>query len=226
MLQSRQADASAPAAKALARLGDRSIIPTLLNMIGELDETKGAAAIFALAELGGEDVIEQMKLRVRNAEGREWYRLALVLYKLGDPMGRELLVKAFNDMPTLKVEAARYLVKEGDWDATQFLRSRLERREDANFVNLSTRARNAATLYASGDFSSKVVLQQLTTAEIPEIRSLLSFLIVEIGDRSLFTVLQPLLVDESDPKVSLTATTAAMALANPDFRRRLMAAME
>ncbi len=225
MLQDRRADASAPAAKALARLGDRSIIPTLINMLGELDLAKGAAAVFALSKLGGDDVVEQMKLRQQNTDGMEWFRMVLVLHKLGDPLGRELLVKTFNDVPTLKLEAAQLLAADGDWDATGFLRARLARREDPTFVNLSSRMKNAATLYASGDFSSKVVLQQLAQAELPAIRSLLAMTIVRLGDRSLYTVLQPIIEDE-DTNVALMAAYAATALANPEYRRRLLETWE
>lgn len=225
MLQDRRADTSAPAAKALARLGDRSIIPTLLNMIDDLDIAKGEAAVFALGELGGEDVIQQMKLRIDNTQGLAWFRMARVLHNLGDPLGRELLVKAYNSMPTMKVDAARLLVAVGDWDATQFLRSRMDRREDPTYRNLVARAKNAAVLFESGDFSSKVALQQLATAEIPGVRAELAGVIVTIGDRNLYTVLQPL-VEDVDPKVSRVACMAATALAKPEFRRRLLAALE
>jgi len=221
MLQDRRTDACAPAAKALARLGDRSIIPALLNMLSELDPEKGAAAIFALSELGGPDVAEQMRLRVVNAEGLVWFRMVTVLHNLCDPMGRELLVRAFNEVPTVKMDAARMLLDYGDWDAKQYLQERMDRREDATLANLTARTRNAAALYAAGDFAAKVMLQQMGQAELPAIRSLLTNIIVEVGDRGLFTVLQPLIEDQA-PAVSMSAVTASAALAYPDYRERLL----
>ncbi|HOJ67915.1 MAG TPA: hypothetical protein PLH06_03870, partial [Candidatus Hydrogenedentes bacterium] len=49
MFQDRAVELSAPATRALARLGNREIIPRLLVMITEPNEEKGRAAVFALS---------------------------------------------------------------------------------------------------------------------------------------------------------------------------------
>jgi len=221
MLQDRSASYAAPAARALARLGNREIIPKLLGMIAENNEEKGMAAVFALTRLGGEDVIEQMKIRLRDADGLDRYRMILVLDSLGDPLGRKLLKGVFNEIPTLAPEAALILAKEDDYDAAQFLRSRLERREDPRIHNLIYRARNAASLYAGGNRQALAVFQELLRSDNDDVKQVVFQLVSELADSKLLSILQPS-IESVETGIALGACSAAISLGLPEFRERLL----
>ena len=53
MFADRAIELSTPAARALARMGQREIISRLVSMVQEPSDVKGEAAVFALARLGG-----------------------------------------------------------------------------------------------------------------------------------------------------------------------------
>lgn len=220
MVQDRTPDLSAPAARALARLGNREIIPKLIDMLGGSQQAADAA-IYALTLLGGEDVIAQMRLRVNTVQGLERYRVVLVLYNLGDDLGRQLLLETFTLYPTLQPEAALILAKEKNWDATQFLRARLARREDPTDQNLLFRARNAAALFLGGDPTAQTVFQELLRSENKVVIDSVCKLITEIGDRKLISILQPT-IESIDNRTTLDAGGSIVSLAFSDFRTRLL----
>ncbi|HPO14615.1 MAG TPA: hypothetical protein PLI09_14325 [Candidatus Hydrogenedentes bacterium] len=236
MLQDRAGELSGPAARALAYLGDREIIPRLIAMLGETNELKHNAAIFALVRLGGGDIIEQMKLRLKDADTQERYRIGIILHDLNDPMGAKLLKEILDTVPTLKPEVALVLARENDWDATQYLRGRLARREDPTEPNLLYRARNAASMLQSDDPSALTVFQQLLRVDKSEIKvdtnskvkpeevvmrlkSLVFKLAIQMNDRKMLSIIQSS-VENVDPQVALDACMASVALAFPDFRER------
>lgn len=222
MLQDRFAELSAPAARALARLEEREVVPKLIEMLGESDERKFKAAIFSLARLGGDDIIEQMKLRLKQVtEPQVRYRIALILHALGDPMGSKLLAEVFDDVPTLAPEAALLLAKEGNWDATQFLRARMARRENPTDDNLLYRARNAAALFKGGDPSASVVFQELLRSDNTKVKTLVLELIAEANDRKLLAIIQSS-IENIDNGIALDACVATVSLALPEFRARLL----
>lgn len=221
MFQDRAVQLSAPATRALARLGDRSIIPRLMAMIHELNEEKGEAAIFALTELGDEDVIEQIKFRLLEAEGMIRLRLVRVLMNLSDPTGMEELKFIFDNYPTLTADVALLLAREGDWDATQFLRNRLGRREDPTESNLRYRAQNARSLLEGGDQSAMSVFQELLRSDNDDVTRYVFKLMVKLGTPRLITLLQPS-IENVDRGYALNACQAVIALALPQFRERLL----
>ena len=137
LFQDRAVQLSCPATRALARLGVKNIIPRVMEMLHELHEDKGNAAIFALTKLltksPDEDVIDQLKFQLLEAEGIIRYRIVRILYNLGDPDGKKELKNIFENLPTLTPEVALLLARENDWDATQYLRERLERRKTPLF---------------------------------------------------------------------------------------------
>ncbi|HOZ48520.1 MAG TPA: hypothetical protein PLO37_15150 [Candidatus Hydrogenedentes bacterium] len=222
MLQDRSADYAAPAARALARLGNRDCIPTLLRLITEPNEEKGESCIFALTRLGGPDVIEQMKYKYDSAVGEMRFRLARVLYNLGDPKGRELMADEFMQTHTLAPKASLILAKEGDWDAMTLLRGRLDRRYDEIREVLMFRADAALSLIAGGDPSYTSVLQELLRSDDVAVRLYVCRQIIVGGLHDLITITQPV-IESPQPRVALAACTAAVALANPnEFRERLL----
>lgn len=222
MLADRSADISAPAALALARLGERDIIPDLIRMLGDLNETKGKAAVRALILLDSEDVTEELVRRVDAAEGFERFRMILVLYHLNHPRGRALLVDVFRNQPTLKPEAALLLAREGNFEASQYLRERLTKREDPNDRNLIFRAKVAAALADTGDPVALAVFQELLRSESTPAKEKVIDLCIDLGKRKLLTVLQPV-VENVDTKLATRACVAVVALTNREFRERLLA---
>lgn len=221
MFNDRAVELSAPAARALARLGEREIIPRLLTMIEEPNETKGDAAVFALSQLGGEDIRTEMLAKAGQTEGKIRYRVARVLHNLNDPSKITELKAIFNNYPTLTPDVALLLSRESDWDATQFLRARLARREDPTEANLLYRAENAAALLAGGDPSAMAVFQDLLRADNAAAKMRVFELVIELGSVRVIPILQPS-IENVDRKLSLGASQAAIALAVPAYRSRLL----
>ncbi|HQB04208.1 MAG TPA: hypothetical protein PLY90_13070, partial [Candidatus Hydrogenedentes bacterium] len=129
LFMDRSVQYSAPAARALARLDDHTILDRLQAMLFELQQEKGEAAIFALTKLQDASVIEGLKFRLLEADGSNRLRIARVLFNLGDPTGIDELQHIFKTYPTLMPEVALMLAANGYWDAIQFLQTRLARRE-------------------------------------------------------------------------------------------------
>ena len=221
MFRDRAVQLSAPAARALARLGVRDIVPELFNMIFELHEDKGEAAKFALTKLADPGVVEQLKFRLLEAEGVSRFRLVTILFNIGDPVGLEELKDIYKNYPTLTPEVALLLATHGDWEATQYLRNRLARREDLTEANLSYRARNAQALLKGGDPSAMAVFQELLRSEDPVITNLVFKLMTELGEARMITLLQPS-IENVDKEFAINACKAVISLALPEFRERLL----
>lgn len=220
MFNDRSAQYAAPAAVALARLGNRQIIPGLFDMLGSISEEKNRAGVEGLVILGGEDVIEAAKLRLDETEGLERYRLVQVLFRLGAEEGRKELIRTFEQELTITPEAALLLARDGYWEAIQYLQERLKRREDDTPGNLAYRARNADSIIASGDNSAVYVYQDLLRRENTDIRLLVLRLIAQSGDRSMLKLIQTSIANV-DPEISMAACNATLAIANHTFRERL-----
>lgn len=220
MLSDRSAQFAAPASVALARLGNREIIPQLFSMLGSNSAEKNKAGMESLIILGGTDVIDTVKYRLEEVDGLERYRLINVLHKLGDEEGRKQVIRVFNEELTIKPEAALILAADKYWEATQYLQERLKRREDATPENLAYRARNAAAIMAGGDPSAVYVFQELLRSENIEAKVRVLRLIGDSGDRSLLKLVPPS-ISNVDANISMDACDAAMAVANPGYRQRL-----
>ncbi|HIJ66193.1 MAG TPA: HEAT repeat domain-containing protein [Candidatus Hydrogenedentes bacterium] len=237
MLQRRTADLSVPAARALARLGNRESIPTLLEMINT--EDRGEAAVFALSRLGGQDIVEQMKILLERTTMMPRYRVIRVLHALKSPLGSQLLRDESMKMPTLELESALILAREGDWEAMDILRARLRSRYNPEEETLKNRARAAAAMLEGGHSPSIADLQrllQLTEVDVlgltkakPVDRKLVinnvaikvCELIAALGRLDMLSLLQPV-IESGDPRVALAACEAAVALTDVEFRQRLV----
>jgi len=220
MLRDRASDISVPAINALAWLGDRDIIPTLLELIVERNEDKANAAADALITLGGDDVIEQMKLKLPDAEGRARFRVVRVLDALGDPQGRSLMRDEMLKVPSLQFDSAIILARQGDAESMQILRERLAQRYDPYQEVLTHRAQATAALIEAGDRTNIGVFQELLRIGMPEINLLVLRLIGLLDLRSLLPVTQPV-IESPEQEVAIAACQAAAALAHADYRARL-----
>jgi len=218
----RAAEISAPAVRSLARMEVRDIVPTLLGMLNDTNERKSEAAIWSLVQLGGDDIVEQLKVRLPNAQGMARFRVLRVLHGLGDPAGRRHLSEIVQDTPTLAFEAALILARKGDWDASEVLRQRLQRRDSTAERVQVERARAAAALIAGGDPGGVSIFQDLLRGDSTLVRTSIVQMIAEIGERRMLTVIQPVL-ESSDAGVALETATTALSLGMPDFRDRLTA---
>ncbi len=223
LVSQRAAEISAPAAMALARLESREVIPELLSMIEDQNSSKADAAVFGLIRLGGEEITEQMKIKIRGADTIEKYRMALVLYELGDPLGRKLLSQIFREVPTIAAQAALVLAKDGDERASQFLRTRLGRREDRNLKNLFFRAQNAAALIEGGDPAQISTLQELLREENTFLRNQVCALITALGQRKHITIVQKV-IESNNVVDALNGCAVVIALTHPDFHERWLEA--
>jgi len=224
MLQDRVAEISGPASEALAHMGNREVIPTLIEQLKKPNEDKRKSAVFAFSKLGGEDVIEQMKILLKNAEGLLKFNVTLVLYNLGDPLGKEKLVELFRTVPTMEAEAALVLARDGHPEAIQFLRTRLDRREDPTDYNLLFRAENAASLIAGGEPSKKAVFQELLRLENLKVINRVYDLISENGDRSLMTLTKPT-IENKNAKIAIGGCETAVSLSSSKYRDRLISVL-
>ncbi|MBN2308967.1 MAG: HEAT repeat domain-containing protein [Candidatus Hydrogenedentes bacterium] len=221
MLQDRAAEFSAPAARALSILGNRDAIPELLAMLVERNERKSSAAVFGLSLLGGDDVIEQLKLMLNSSEGLARFRVAKVLYTLGEPSARRLLREEIILEPALQVEAAALLARDGDIKAMQTLRERLERKFEPTEENLLWRADAIAALVAANDRTMLGPLMDLRRAEFPAVKARVYDLVAELGQRSFIVVIQPG-IEESDLAIALKACETVVALTDSAYRERLL----
>jgi len=221
MVQDRSPEYMSSAGLALARLGNRDIIPILLGAVTGLDETKGMAAAEALAILGGTDLIEQMKLKLKDAEGAGRFRVIYVLFKLGDPMGRQLMIDDALKNPVQDTDAAIVLAKAGDSTGQRWLRDKfLTRLPGTAIEELQKRATASAALIASGDPSAITQLQELLRSDEPRVQVKTLTEISLLGKRNLLVITQAS-IESAMVNVSLSGIRAALAISNEDYRKRL-----
>lgn len=225
MVGDRASDISAPAAKALGRLGYRDVVPRLIEMAAQSSEQSAAAAVFGLARLGGPDVINAVKAAIQKADPKEQryrYRLALVLYRLGDATGKKLLMQEMMGIPSLTRETAIELAKGRVYDGTQYLTDFLKGRYNDTPEEILLRARAAAALVEGGDVLAVSHLQTLLrTDKKEEVRIKIYPLIAELGKRKLIPLTSPG-IESNNASLSIEACCAAVAMAKAPFRERLV----
>ncbi len=227
MMRDRAREICAPAARALALLGVRDAIPDLFNLIQLIDSVKGDAAVRALTQLGGSDIVDQAKGLLAHAEGLVRYRLVLLLYRLNDPTGKDLMAKEMFTTPTLQPEAATILARDGNRDAIQYLSGRLQGLYDEKPEVLLFRAKAAIALMYTTDPMAVSHLQKLLAANLPMSKIAICNLIAETGKRKLLPILQPLIeADNKRPWVVMAACGAVLAVAQPDFQARFIATLQ
>jgi HEAT repeat protein len=225
LLQDRAAAQSAPAAKALARLGVREAAPQLLGMLESRSEQKGEAAQWALIKLGGQDVIEQMRVQLKSAQGFGKLRVAKVLYALGDEAGVKEMQRVYREVFTQAVDAAKVLAAKGDFDAMSYLQGRLNEPMEESDEGRIAYVQMAAALLQGGDLTAQAVMQQVLRSESVAARVEVARSLVKVGNRRLMPLIQSSL-ESRELQLAIEACLAAVALGNRDFRDRLLASRE
>jgi HEAT repeat protein len=222
LLQDRNPAQSSPAAMALARLGVRESIPQLLGMLEARSEEKGDAAAAALVVLGGEDVVQQMNIQYPKAQGFGKFRIARVLFELGDEAGKKEINYFFRDVYMLALEAAKLLAAKGDFDAMSDLQGRLNERMDESDEGLMEYTGIAVALLKGGDTTAQAVLQQVLRKESVPARVDVCHGLVDVGNRRLMPLIQSSL-ESRELQLAVEACASAIALGNPEFRERILA---
>jgi HEAT repeat protein len=218
---------------ALARLGNREAIPTMLDMLTGLNEEKAKSAAKALVILKGDSVVESLEEMLETQTGLARYRIIEMLYLLGAPKGKELLKQEALQIPTLRVEAALRLAPEGDLDAMEALRERLSERYDIQLDVIRMRARAAGALIMGGDRTRIADLQELLRLDFPDLKepaagnfvkgiaSIVTEVVVETDVRPLMDIMQPVLLSPY-PEARVSAASAIIALGDSALRARML----
>ena len=227
----------APAAVSAAMLGERSIIPDLIDAMRGINDQKAVAAVHALILLGGEDVQAAMLNVVAKEKGNGRFRAMRVLYEIGYTEVVNLIRPEELADPVLKVESAILLAQDRDWDAILYLRGYLDQPRDPNLENLVMKARVAAALFEGGHPPARSVLQDLLRMTpdgvyvrgndqryreetMRTVKITVCRLAGQIANRQLLTVVQSALEAE-DPEVALSACEAVVAITAPEFAERV-----
>lgn len=221
LAQDRAWEISGPACRAVARMGNKEIVPLLISELDELNDTKADAVTWSLVRLGDAGVTEQLRLRLPQASGVEKFRIAYLLYRLDPSKGKRDMIEVASAMPTLGLRAAIIMGADGDVSSMDTLRQHLRRREDETEDNLINRARAAEALVKGGDPSPKGVLQELMRSSKKKVRSEAFSLIVRLNNRTMLSLMQSSLENVENATAAEAATTA-IALGNKQFRARLI----
>lgn len=211
---------SAPALRALGRLGNEEAITLLLKTITEQNPAKGEAAVFSLSRLGGAVVVDRLHRILDDAKGEQRFRTIKTLYSLKDPLGEQLLREESLAYPTLELEAALVLTRNGDYQGKLILNQKLDSSYGDDTSTLMARAGMAAALVKGSDRRAVTVLQELLRIERkPEVTKEVCYIFAELGLHYLLGVTQPI-IDSGNPEVALAACQAVVAMIYPDFRAR------
>jgi len=222
MLQDRAANIAAPATVALANLGEKDIIPSLISMVGHRNSEIADAAVYALEKLGDEDTVAQLKMKLPDFLGTSRFRVARVMYNLGDAEGGTILREDLLTVPSLQFEAARVLALKGDVKGAQFLRTWLSERRDPSETIQKQRADATHALIRSGDRTNAGVFQDLLREAPASVQMLVLARISDLDVHSLLPMILPTL-EGQDPAVAIMAAQTAVVMAHNDYGDRLRA---
>ncbi len=240
ILKDPSPDTFTPAARAAGQIGDRKFIPDLLRGLTALNDEKAEACVDALTRLGGPEVIGSVKDLMKDSKGSQWFRMLRVRFALGDEEAIRLMKEQALTEPSFRPEALLLLAEQGDWDASVGLREQLAKSYDANIETLAYRARAAAALILADHPPAKSIMQEIFSItpetiyimgkndkkELKEAHAIQAqvaacMVIARSGARQLMPMLA-IPIGNLNPKVALAACQAALSLANPEYRERLM----
>ncbi|MCC6154912.1 MAG: HEAT repeat domain-containing protein [Candidatus Hydrogenedentes bacterium] len=220
MLSDRAANIAAPAARALANLGDREIVPTLVTMVTERNLDKANAAADGLVDIGDKDTANLLRAKLKDTEGLSKFRIAAVMYELGDTEAGALLRDEFMSVPSIRFQAACTLAKKGDAKAMQYLRDWLQTENDPTELNFTQRTLATHALIKAGDRTNAGALQGVLREASPAIQVLTLRLIADLDVEGLLPMVLPALTG-NDPMTVMTASQTAVSMAHNDYGDRL-----
>lgn len=224
--------------RALGMLGDRESLAEMYKGLSTLSQPKAEAAIFALTQLGGDDMIAELNRQYTQSKNIEKFRILRLLYVLGD-------ADAANRMRDIGLSSFAYnkvvalvLIEHSDWDGVNWIREYLNKPTDPNRYNLFYRAYAAKALYIQTPNESLKILQELSRITPTEIYAkghnkdepykAVSAMLVHtqsckilgsIADKSMLRLLANM-IEDKEPMVSLAACEAIIKTVNIDFRER------
>lgn len=220
-LNQRLAQASAPAAYALGQLKYEPAVPILLDMVMGLNEAKSEAALGALVNIGGNEIVDGLKQRLPNATGFSRYRLIEALVKLDDPLGVRLMKDEALRAPTLTDRAAMVLAERGDFDAIAMLEERLKERYEPTLNQLTERATIAVVLLKQGDLRYVAVLQELLNSSDLATQIVGLSATAVSGSRNMLPLLSAPMASSND-LIGVMACEAVISCVNPEYREKLI----
>lgn len=220
MMQDRAANISVPAIIALAHLEERDIVTTLASLVSHRNSDIANAAVYGLEKLGDESTAQLLKAKLEGSEGNARFRIARVLFNLGDPRGGAVLRDELMAVPSLQFAAAQVLALKGDVKGMQFLRKWLNERREQSEVVMLQRAEATHALIKAGDRTHAGVFQDLLRESTSAIQIRVLHLIGDLDVHALLPMLLPTL-NGQDPAAALTACQTTIMMAHNDYGERL-----
>jgi HEAT repeat protein len=241
MLSDPSPEAYPWAARALAQLNDRQSLPSFYKALESLYQSKTEAAIYALITMGDDEVIAELNSMLPRATPGEWIRIVRILYALGD---EEAVVnmrkKGLTSLSHQKVTGL-LLGENEDWDGIMWIRKYLKKQYDPNYKNLIYRANLGYALYDAAQAQAKIEFQNIMgmtetgiyakgytndirykKKTIALIQAEVCRLLGQLGDKTMLTILTRAMAHE-DKTLALAACDAAVQIAKPEYRERIIA---
>jgi HEAT repeat protein len=231
-------DVFVPAVRALARLGDRDVIPRLMKALTSLKQPIAEAAIYGLVTLGGDDVISELKQMRMNEKASVQFRILRILYALGDEEAAvEMREKGLTTYATEEV-AGLLLGENGDWDGLMWIREYMTRQKDPNGENLTYRTHLAAALYDTAQAQAKIEFQKLMRKDETQfyakgrssdtnykktmlmlVKAEACAIIGRTGDKTMLSLLNTPM-EAQNSVLAMSACNAIAMIADPTYRAR------
>ncbi|MFP6583432.1 MAG: HEAT repeat domain-containing protein [Candidatus Hydrogenedentota bacterium] len=227
------------AIRALARIGDRWVVPKLYDGLDALKQPKNEAVIYGLSKLGDEDVIKELTKRLPLARKNEWFRIIRVLYALGDEEAANQMRETGLKTYAYEQPSGLLLGENDDWEGGVWIREYLKRPKDPDYKNLMFRANLAAALYGTGQSQAKIVFQNLMhltntqifakgnatntqykEAILTEVQEEVCRLLGEQGDKTMLSLLHGPM-ESKNTSLALAACEAIVMIANESYRERI-----
>jgi HEAT repeat protein len=189
-------------------------------MVVDRNPEKADAAVAALIKLGDENTIEQLRMKLKDTEGMARYRVAHVMFELGDKEAGGILREELMEVPSLQLDSARTLASKGDAKAMQYLRDWLTQSRDPSEPVLIQRSLATYSLIKAGDRTNAGVLQDVLREGSPRVQVTALKLIADLDLHALLPMILPVL-NGNDPTTVVVACQAAVAMAHNDYGTRL-----
>jgi hypothetical protein len=224
------------AIRALGLLGDSESIEQMYKGLATLSQPKAEAAIYALAHMENENLIDYLYARYRGTKGIEKLRILRLLYLLGDDDAINTIRDEGLRSLSYNKAFALTLAENSDWDGVNWIREYMNEAIDPNMENLFFQGYAAKAIYETTPNEATKILQELVritptqiyargrtkdeaykTMTAMFVHSNTCSIMGSLGDKKMMTVLSTKLHDENI-LVSLAAADAIVKIITPDYR--------